>query len=562
MAKSSSNNDPCSRATQIIKALPASQCIIGPEENVLNGVSLSCNDFIKQMKGSGASSVTYKEECCFYLFWICRFLACTSSKRVINYYLPMARCLANGTPVDMSSFLLRELYRAMYPKEVPSFPTCFKLFNDSLRRRSPEEFMPFEARRSSNASVEAYCPSLVARQFGLVQLLPWETYMANFNNEDDLIEALQGCCPAFLLYQLAGASIEHMASYVTPQPLQQKSHSGKKVGDDPSSQKFATTEVSSNLLNNLIDIVTDRVIAHNAELAEVAFDLRNQLMKCCQANLLQDVAFKKAKEKVDPTVSPKGAKPSGKKLVKTVAKKSIAKKVKVVEAKQLAAALKAKAKAEDAERQRLEAEMEKKRQIDKAEEERIVEIERRTSIEAVTFSIEAAAPLAQNMPEGLGDIDKLLEDVSLTLQQCQTPTKASSTSIPLEPSKDQLQAVIDQLKELLQQPVGLVILDVNLVDQFHQVVRFFTAHSSALSESGKPLLGLFVQNLDSTISNLQAAQEKRNRATSQEADHKQRVSKLQAHQLNLQTKASELKSIDQKMKSLEAELQLWKSKCT
>ena len=26
--------------------------------------------------------------------------------------------------------------------------------------------------------------------------------MANFNNEDDLIEALQGCCPGFLTYQL------------------------------------------------------------------------------------------------------------------------------------------------------------------------------------------------------------------------------------------------------------------------------------------------------------------------------------------------------------------------
>ena len=169
---------------------------------------------------------------------------------------------------------------------------------------------------------------------------------------------------------------------------------------------------------------------------------------------------------------------------------------------------------------------------------------------------------AQKIPEGLWDIDKLLEDVSLTLQQCQTPTKASSTSIPLEPSKDQLQAVIDQLKELLQQPVSLVLLDANLVDQFHQMVRFFTAHYSALSESGRPLLSLFMQNLDSTISNLQAAQEKRNWATSQEADHKQRVSKLQAHQLDLQTKASELKSIDQKVKSLEAKLQLWKSKRT
>ena len=62
----------------------------GPDENILNGVSLSYNDFIKQMKGSGASPVTYKEECRFYLFWICTFLTCTSSKRVINYYLPIA----------------------------------------------------------------------------------------------------------------------------------------------------------------------------------------------------------------------------------------------------------------------------------------------------------------------------------------------------------------------------------------------------------------------------------------------------------------------------------------
>jgi hypothetical protein len=114
------------------------------------------------------------------------------------------------------------------------------------------------------------------------------------------------------------------------------------------------------------------------------------------------------------------------------------------------------------------------------------------------------------MLEGLRDIDKLLKDVSLTLQQCQTPTKTSSTYVPLEPSTDQLQAAISQLKELLQKLVGLVLLDATLVDQFQQVARFFTTHSSALSEGGRALLGLFVQNLDSTISNLQAAQEKRN----------------------------------------------------
>jgi hypothetical protein len=140
---------------------------------------------------------------------------------------------------------------------------------------------------------------------------------------------------------------------VAPQSLQQISLSRKRIIGDSSSQKLATTEVSSDPLINLIDIVIDRVVAHHAGLAEVAFDLRNQLMRCCQANLLQDVAFEKAKEsvqsqtplfmlpaplkqgvrtstkhkspeveeEVDPTASPKGAKPSGRKLIKTTAKK-------------------------------------------------------------------------------------------------------------------------------------------------------------------------------------------------------------------------------------------------
>ena len=106
--------------------------------------------------------------------------------------------------------------------------------------------------RSTSAGVDAYCPSLVARQFRLIQLLPvpptwtkntdWMAraviskdeakqisvlareqvtsfvftpflprsvssslfHMTNFNNENDLIEALHGCCPGFLMYQLTG----------------------------------------------------------------------------------------------------------------------------------------------------------------------------------------------------------------------------------------------------------------------------------------------------------------------------------------------------------------------
>ena len=82
----------------------------GPVDDFLKGVSMGYTEFIKHAKGIGASPVTYKEECLFYLFWICRFLACTSFKWVISYYLSIARCLANGVPVDMDSFLRGELY--------------------------------------------------------------------------------------------------------------------------------------------------------------------------------------------------------------------------------------------------------------------------------------------------------------------------------------------------------------------------------------------------------------------------------------------------------------------
>ena len=75
------------------------------------------------------------------------------------------------------------------------------------------------------------------------------------------------------------------------------------------------------------------------------------------------------------------------------------------------------------------------------------------------------------------------------------------------------------MKELLKQPANVILLDAGLVDQFQQVARFLIANPFALSESGRALLGLFMQNLDSTISNLQTAQVKRNQAISQEADH-------------------------------------------
>lgn len=55
------------------------------------------------------------------------------------------------------------------------------------------------------------------------------------------------------------------------------------------------------------------------------------------------------------------------------------------------------------------------------------------------------------------------------------------------------------------QPTNVILLDSALINQFVQVAQFLIAYSSSLSENGRALLGLFVQNLDGTITSLQAA---------------------------------------------------------
>ena len=91
--------------------------------------------------------------------------------------------------------------------------------------------------------------------------------------------------------------MDHIASYVTPQPIQQISSSGKKIsGGDSSFKKFVTAVVSTDPLISLVDVVIDRVDAVNAQLVEVAFHLRSKLMQSCQENLFQNASFKKAKD--------------------------------------------------------------------------------------------------------------------------------------------------------------------------------------------------------------------------------------------------------------------------
>ncbi len=51
-----------------LMAHPSMAVGTGPKDDFLKGMPLSYNEFIKYVKGAGASPVTYKEECMFYLF--------------------------------------------------------------------------------------------------------------------------------------------------------------------------------------------------------------------------------------------------------------------------------------------------------------------------------------------------------------------------------------------------------------------------------------------------------------------------------------------------------------
>uniref|UniRef100_A0A2N9E3P3 Aminotransferase-like plant mobile domain-containing protein n=1 Tax=Fagus sylvatica TaxID=28930 RepID=A0A2N9E3P3_FAGSY len=397
--------------------------------------------------------------------------------------------------IFLLSFWRSPRMHARYPEKSPlPIPTCFKLFSDVSRRTSPEDFMPFEAK-------EVWFNQCLPHRSIASGRLTWLISI----NEDDLIEAIQG------------AGFEHMASYVTLQPLQQISHSGKKVGGDPSSQKFTTAKLSKK---------PKRASSFKLPFSDYQLPPSKGLVLQPNAKLLM-------LKKSTLLPLPKVLNLLAKNLSRQWTKKSTTKKPKVVEVtpdnleslnsslwmrssmmlppylvliRELAntkrlnkfiAALETKTRAEEAERKRLEVEVEESRKAEKAEE-RIAEIERRL----------------KTCQRVLGTLTNFLKMSPLTLQQYQTPTKTSSILTPLEPTRDQLQATVDQLKEFLQKPAGVVFL----------MLVWWTSSN---------------RNLDSTISNLKQLRRKGVEPLAKKQNHKQKVSRLQVHQLDLQTKASE-----------------------
>ena len=79
-----------------------------------HGTALAYTKFMQKYKKHSTEPITFEEETCFYLFWLCKFLINSASKRIVTYYLPIAMALANNKKLALAPFFLGFVYRLMF----------------------------------------------------------------------------------------------------------------------------------------------------------------------------------------------------------------------------------------------------------------------------------------------------------------------------------------------------------------------------------------------------------------------------------------------------------------
>ena len=79
-----------------------------------NNSALRYTRFMNKYKQNFGEVITFEEETCFYLYWLCKFVINSPSKRIITYYLPIAIALANKQKIALAPFFLGSVYRTMF----------------------------------------------------------------------------------------------------------------------------------------------------------------------------------------------------------------------------------------------------------------------------------------------------------------------------------------------------------------------------------------------------------------------------------------------------------------
>jgi hypothetical protein len=107
-----------------------------------NGSALGYTRFMQKHKKHFDEAITFEEETCFYLFWLCKFLINSPSKRIVTYYLPIAIALANKHKLALAPFFLVSVYRSVI---TPFLPPGFSRVS-ARKTRQPEPSRPVPTR--------------------------------------------------------------------------------------------------------------------------------------------------------------------------------------------------------------------------------------------------------------------------------------------------------------------------------------------------------------------------------------------------------------------------------
>nr|CAD1842068.1 unnamed protein product [Ananas comosus var. bracteatus] len=80
--------------------------------NVSFDNSLAFTSFIDRFNGK-EGPVSDQEHVAFLLYWICRYLVCTKSLKIVKEFLKLSICLAEGQFIALGPFVLSQLYRSL-----------------------------------------------------------------------------------------------------------------------------------------------------------------------------------------------------------------------------------------------------------------------------------------------------------------------------------------------------------------------------------------------------------------------------------------------------------------
>nr|POE62564.1 serine/threonine-protein phosphatase 7 long form like [Quercus suber] len=598
--------------------------------------------------------ITFQEECSFYLYWICKFLVCNPSKRILQQFVPLAVALAKRKKLALAPYFVANLYRALYSltgenlsKSIggplwflqiwayayfpilapiitdygkskpinyaqmwmearyekgitPTFKRCFEVFFDIHRSRLDFNFMPFFERKFGSkeflimsstmeepddmiqqvwgsclfsrelitygvkkAGTEIYAPSLVARQFGLVQSIPappkwtindpwntriqvqgniletlaadcegavtrfkfrhfqqlpkatdtfntwWATYMASKNDPGIMKQAVRNHCPAFALEETLGDVIT--TSYQEPSE-------GDNLKGFTVLSPVPLQQVSPRRSLRRKQVDAKRKLQVEEEVDAERRTKKNNVTEI-EADLLKLVEMQ---AEVD---------------------------------KQIAALKKVKNEFEEEHRRGIDATLGREPlALDQPDVGLSTPLDSLGSYskEPLPFSTEA------------GTLNYLLKQAKLTCLTLYEPSNSSSSAsgATSEPSQERLEEALVDLNSCFSLGIEKVLLNTEVLNKFKSSSKILLQHRFFLSEIRQSVLRLFCNNLANTTKHLKLKQKKEKECIELRNQHKRLIETRETYKLQLNVLVEQISEKVKRKEQMEQELMVLNAEIT